>query len=86
MHSVELMEQAIALAQQLGWQVRYEHLGEVGGGACQFAGKKWIFVDLALTPYEQYEQVLDALRGDASLYTARVPDCLREQLGVRRAA
>ena len=86
MHSVELMERAITMAKGLGWQIRYENLGEVGGGACEIAGKKWIFIDLALSPLEQFEQVIDALRGDAATYTANVPDCLSELLGARRAA
>ena len=87
MHSVERMEAAIALAQRIGWKVRYEYLGEVGGGACEIAGTKWIFIDLALTPYEQFDQVIEALKADPAIHTAAVPDCLREDLELwRRAA
>ena len=87
MHSVERMEAAIARAQQIGWNVRYEYLGEVGGGACQIAGKKWIFVDLALTPYEQFDQVIETLKGDPVIHTVPVPECLRGDLDLwRRAA
>ena len=87
MHSVQRMEAAIALAQQIGWNIRYEYLGEVGGGACQIAGKKWIFIDLALTPYEQFEQVIETLKSDAAIHTVAVPECLREDLELwRRAA
>ena len=86
MHSVELMEHALATAQQLGWRIRYENLGEVGGGPCEIAGKKWIFIDLALTPIEQFQQVLDALKSDAGIYTVVVPACLHELLGIRSAA
>ena len=75
MHSVERMEAAIALAQSVGWKVRYEYLGEVGGGACEIAGQKWIFIDLALTPFEQFDQVIDALKSDAAIHTAVVPYC-----------
>ena len=87
MHSVQRMEAAIALAQRLGWKVRYEYLGEVGGGACEIGGQKWIFIDLALTPYEQLDQVIEALKGDAGIHTADVPDCLHMELELwRRAA
>lgn len=87
MHSVQRMEAAIALAQRIGWNVRYEYLGEVGGGACQIAGKKWIFVDLALTPYEQFDQVIETLKGDPAIHTVSVPDCLHCDLELwRRAA
>ena len=86
MHSVELMEHAIATAKRLGWQIRYENLGEVGGGACEIGGKKWIFVDLALSPLDQLEQVLGALHTDAGIYTMNLPECLNDVLGIRRAA
>ena len=87
MHSVERMEAAIALAERTGWKVRYEFLGEVGGGACEVAGQKWIFIDLALTPFEQFDQVLEALKGDAATYSAPIPECLQQDLQVwRRAA
>ena len=87
MHSVQRMEAAIALAQRIGWKVRYENLGEVGGGACEIAGQRWIFIDLALTPFEQFDQVIEALKSDAAIHNAVVPDCLREDLELwRRAA
>ncbi len=86
MHSVELMEHAIAVAEQLGWRVRYENLGEVGGGACEIAGQKWIFIDLALPPLEQFGQVIQALQSDAAIYTVNLPECLAEYFEVRRAA
>ena len=43
MHTVELLEEACELAAQLGYRTRHEWLGGTGGGACQFAGQKWIF-------------------------------------------
>lgn len=86
MHSVELMEQAVALAERLGWRIRHEYLGEVGGGACEIGGTRWIFIDLALTPIEQFDQVIAALQADAAIYTVKVPAELSEYLGLRRAA
>lgn len=62
MHSVELLDEAVALAVQCGVGVRQDWFGGASGGACQIKGQPWIFIDLALTPREQLEQVLDALR------------------------
>jgi hypothetical protein len=64
MHTVQTMEHLQELAQQAGYIVRHEWLGGVAGGACEFAGRKWIFVDLSLSVVEQLEQLADALRSD----------------------
>jgi len=86
MHTVELLEQALSVAEQLGYRVRHEWLGGTGGGACEFAGRKWIFVDLALNVVEQLEQVRDALMTDAAIYTLDLSPPMRKLLGIRRAA
>jgi len=64
MHTVQTMEHLKELAQQAGYVVRHEWLGGVAGGACEFAGRKWIFVDLSLSVVEQLEQLAEALRRD----------------------
>jgi hypothetical protein len=86
MHTVELYELAVGLAESMGYQVRQENLGGAGGGACEVAGRKYIFVDLTLSIYEQLRQVLDALRHDAAIHLANVPPALREYLGLLAAA
>lgn len=89
MYSIDLMDEAVALAERLGWRMRQEYLGEVGGGPCEIGGRKWIFVDIALSPPEQFEQILDALRNDPAIHTVRVPTSLLPHLGMsiaRRAA
>lgn len=86
MHTVELLEQALEVAEQLGYRVRQEWLGGSGGGACEFAGQKWIFLDLALNTFEQFEQVLQALREDPGIYTIHVPETLHRGLDIRKAA
>lgn len=87
MYSVELMEEAEALASRLGWRIRRECLGETAGGGCEIGGRKWIFVDLALSPIEQFDQVIEALRNDPSLSRTAVPPCLKGFLEpTRRAA
>ena len=64
MHTVEMLEQLKGLAEDAGYTVRHEWLGGVAGGACMFAGRKWIFVDLSLSVVEQLDQMRDALRDD----------------------
>ena len=62
MHSVDLLEEALSVAMDSGYEVRQEWLDEKGGGACRI-GSRWIlFVDLSLTAQEQLEQVVAALR------------------------
>jgi hypothetical protein len=86
MHTIELLEQALAIAEQMGYQIRQEWLGGVGGGVCEYGGRKWIFVDLALTAVEQLEQVTEVLRIDSGIYTLDLPHPMRSLLGIRRAA
>ena len=61
MHTVELLEEALAQAAQLGFAVRQDWLGGAGGGVCEVKGQRWIFIDLAQPPRDQLEQVLAAL-------------------------
>lgn len=62
MHTVEMLEQLEAVAEEAGYTVRHEWLGGAGGGACEFAGRKWIFLDLSLSVVEQLDQLAGALR------------------------
>lgn len=59
---VTLLRQRVAAAKRLGAQIRSEWLGGETGGACEIAGRRWIFLDLSLSIEEQLEQVEDALR------------------------
>lgn len=63
MHSVDVLEEAIRLATDSGFEVRHEWLGEAPGGACRIGTKRVLFVDLSLTANEQLDQVVHALRG-----------------------
>ena len=74
------------LAETAGYTVRHEWLGGVGGGACQFAGRKWIFIDLSLSVVEQLDQVSAALKDDPAIASLSAPAPLARHLGLRRAA
>jgi hypothetical protein len=86
MHTVELLERTIAVAQRMGYMVRQEWLGGVGGGRCEFGGGRYIFLDLSLSVGEQLDQIASALRDDPSAPFIEAPQPVQQLLGVRRAA
>jgi hypothetical protein len=86
MHTVDLVKEAIALAQGAGYRIRQEYLGGAMGGGCEFGGQKWIFLDVSLGPVDQLDQVLEALRHDPDLVGMPMPDELRNRIGVRKSA
>ena len=86
MHTVEMLERLLALAGQMGYVIRQEWLGGSGGEECQYGGRRYIFVDLALSAVEQLEQVAAVLRSDPTLPLARPAAGLLPVLGLKRAA
>lgn len=86
MHTVELLNRTLEIAESLGYGIRLEYLGRGAGGACEIAGRRWLFVDLALNPIEQLDQVAEALRQDPRIFTIELPVPVRNCLGVHRAA
>lgn len=86
MHTIEMLEKATEIATTLGYGVRQEWLGGCGGGACEIAGKKWIFLDLALGTCDQLEQLVAALREDPSVYGVDLPIEMSGLIDHRRAA
>jgi len=85
MHTVELLHDALEVAQRLGYGIRHEWLG-TGGGSCEVAGRKWIFVDLSLNSSEQLELVCEILLNDSRIECCELPGDLSRWLGIRRAA
>lgn len=86
MRTVELLEQYSRVAERLGYHVRHEWLGGSAGGACEFGGRKWIFIDLAVSPEEQLEQVAEALRIDPGVRRLQLTDEVARGLGIQKAA
>ena len=70
MGAVTQLERMIALAEKMGYRVRYENFGGSGGGCCEFGGRRYLFVDLSLNTVEQLEQVSAALAKDPTLPAA----------------
>jgi hypothetical protein len=86
MSTVELLEQALALAKRLGYAIRQEWLGGSGGGACEIKGKKLLFLDLAQTPLDHLDQVLEMLQRESEAGSLPLPQPLQDLLKRRRAA
>jgi hypothetical protein len=84
MHTVELLEEAVRAATSLGYSVRQDWLSG-SGGACEIKGKRWLFVDLSLSPLEQLDQVLSAIRTAPSIEVPLSPE-LGRMLRPRKAA
>ena len=86
MHTVELLDEALGISRRLGYGIRHEWLGGSTGGSCEIAGQKWMFVDLALSPLEQLDQVVQSLKFDAEIHTVPMSAHLRELLQLRNVA
>ena len=86
MHTVEMRERMIRLAEDLGYVVRQEWLGGAGGGCCEFGGRRHVFLDLALSAVEQLDQLAAALAQDPAIHSVKLPSSLQPLLGIRRAA
>ena len=61
---LECVESWLETAKQLGYQVRYGQFDGNGGGMCEFANQKWIFMDVSLSVEEQLEQLEATIPSD----------------------
>ena len=86
MHTVELLEHALAAIGQLGYRIREECVGDIGGGSCVFRGQKWFFLDPTLDISEQLDLACEALRADPAVLTLEIPDQLQRLLRLRKSA
>jgi len=86
MHTVEILDQALNLAVRLGYTVRQEWFAGSGGGGCEVKGRKFLFLDLDLSPEEQLEQVVAALRHEPIGPTLVLSRELGDLLKVRKIA
>ena len=86
MHTVELLQEAVETARQLGYEVRQDWIGGDGGGHCIVRGRKWLLLDLAQSADEQLDVVADALRAEAGAIRAVKSRELAERLRLRSVA
>lgn len=62
MHTIDLLEEALHLARQSGFQMRQEALENPRCGACRVGQQWFLFVDQALPVSDQLALVVQALR------------------------
>ena len=86
MHTVELLEEALAAVERLGYRVRMEPLDAETGGVCEFAGRKWLFLDAAASALDHLHAVLEVLRGDVYTDRLKLSAALRQLITHRQAA
>jgi hypothetical protein len=86
MHTVQLLNEALDAARQLGYDVRQDWLGGNGGGHCLVRGRRMLLLDVAQSPDEQLDVVADALRGEKQVATLKISRGLAERLRDRTAA
>ena len=86
MHTVEMLEQAVEVARQLGFEIRQDWLGGEGSGHCILRGRRLLLLDLAQSPQEQLAAVRDALRGEVRISQVSMSPELAEMLDLRRVA
>ncbi len=86
MHSVELLEHALTVAQKLGFLVREEYVGDIEGGSCVVRGQKMLFLDPQLSIPDRLAIICDTLSGDPQLERNALPTELAARLTVRKAA
>jgi hypothetical protein len=84
MHTVELLEKSLEIAQRLGFEVRQEWLAGGCGGGCLLKGRKVLFVDLDLGPDERLEQVIDAIVNEPDIGDMPMPRELWEMIKMRK--
>lgn len=82
MRTLDKLEQAILLAERLGYRIRYEALAGSQGGVCEFGGNRWLFIDLNLSVEERLELVSQTLITDPSLPISSLSPELRRHLGI----
>jgi hypothetical protein len=86
MHTVEILGHCLDLARRLGYEIREDWLGGNGGGGCILRGKRILFLDLALGPSDQLDQVLDTLRHDTEAPQLPMPQAVRDLIALRKSA
>lgn len=84
MPTVDLLKEALGLAEQLGYTVRQEWLDGGSGGPCELRGKKLYFVDLALSPADQLDLLAQTLAAEPNCLDLQMTKELRSLLNLHR--
>jgi hypothetical protein len=85
MHTVDLLDEALALAARLGYKMRRDWLGGEGG-VCRIKNQKWIFLDETGTPAEHLQLAIEALQAEPAISRLTFSPALGRLLAVRKIA
>ena len=80
MHAAKLLAEAVALARQLGYQIREDDLEGAGGGHCTYGQKKWLLLDVTQSSDEQLRDAVDALRDEPNVWNLVITTPLADRL------
>ena len=85
MHTVDLLNEAIAVAHAAGIQIREDWLGG-DGGVCELRGRLVVFHDPNQSSGERLSLVLEALQRSPAMSRVSCSPHLRRMLQIRRSA
>ena len=79
------LDTLLAVAEEIGLDIRKEPLGGTGGGLCVLRGRRILFVDTAADLEERYDAVLAALAPLPALDQHFLPPEIRDDIDRQRA-
>jgi len=80
METERRLEHLLAVAAQLGLEVRREALGGSGGGVCKLKGNRVLFVDTSADAETRYERVVASMASLPEMADRHLPPAVREDL------
>ncbi|HEX3870005.1 MAG TPA: hypothetical protein VHV77_06195 [Pirellulales bacterium] len=80
-----MLEHAVDAARRLGFKVREDWLGG-SFGVCELRGNRWIFLDMAQSPTDRLQAVIDAIRTEPGLHRMTIVPQLSRLLDMRLTA
>lgn len=78
MSTIEQIEHFSRLATAAGYEVRHEYFGGTGGGVCEVAGRKILFLDLGLSSLDQLEKLNQIFSTEPVLAQANLSQVARK--------
>lgn len=80
-----LLAEARQLANDLGYEVREEPLGELPGGPCMVAGQRRILLNMQQSPADHLDVLVRAIAADAAVGSFPTSRLLAQRLATARS-
>lgn len=74
------LDTLVAIAEQVGIEIRQAALGGEGGGLCSVRGHRVLFVDTSADTATRYDRTVEAMANLPELQTLYLPPEVREDL------